>query len=238
MRRILVTFGLTATFAAADVSACEPVIPFIMTVGGPILMTQSALVLLLAIAMKCVLFARFQTSLTFGRAAGYMFVGNILTTFIGAIAATMIGASGFIVPGMVIVFALCWLPARRIPALAPRTRLPPGAVALLMTLAMIVSCFLFAVSPAALERRHLGAYWVIKLIAVYTALIVSIALTSLWEEWVVWKFSHRPPEDRSFIAPVIRANLYVLLAVTLYGAAIMLPKRLASPDFLATILGR
>jgi hypothetical protein len=218
--------------------ACEPIIPFMMSVGGPMALTQSAVVLIAAIALKCILFAFFQKDLSAARAAAYMLAGNILTTFIGGLVAVMMGSGGMMLIGAVIAFALCWLPARRIPSIVPRAPLSPGGAAFLMTLGLVVSAFLFAVSPVALLENNYAAYWIIKLFAVYTALIVSIALTSLWEEWTIWKFSRQPKEFTAFISPVVRANIYVLLGASLYGAALMLPKRLSSPDFLALILGR
>lgn len=180
----------------AQAWACEPIIPFMMSVGGPVFLTKSAIVLVIAILLKCILFAFFQKVLPRGSAAVYMLVGNILTTFVGALVAVMMGSSGALILGLLVVFPLCWLPARRVPAIAPRTRLTPGMAAFLMTLGLVVSVLLFAISPAPLLQNQFAAYWIIKLIAVYVALIVSIALTSLWEEWVIWKLSKKPAEER------------------------------------------
>ncbi len=181
-RRVLVVVTI-AMCASVQANACEPIIPFMMAVGGPAALSRSAIVLLVAIALKSVLFALMQKRLSRGRAAAYMLFANILTTMIGGLVAVMMGSGGALIIGAVIAYGLCWLPARRVRMISPRTALPAGIAALLMTLSLVVSAFLFAISPLPLETDHHAAYWIIKLIAVYLALIVSIALTSLWEEW-------------------------------------------------------
>jgi len=69
------------------------------------------------------------------------------------------------------------------------------------------------------------------LIAIYIALGASIALSATWEEWMIWLLTARPA-NTTYFRPVVRANIYVLLAIMLCGAIVMLPKRLKSPDFL------
>ena len=59
-----------------------------------------------------------------------------------------------------------------------------------------------------------------------------MTLTTVWEEWVIWRLSSRP-EGTGFFASVLRANLYVLLLVMTVPAVLILPKRLKSPDFIA-----
>lgn len=49
---------------------------------------------------------------------------------------------------------------------------------------------------------------------------------------MIWRLSSRP-EGTAFFTSVLRTNLYVLVLVLAVPAAIMLPKRLTSPDFLA-----
>ncbi len=84
----------------------------------------------------------------------------------------------------------------------------------------------------AILTNRLALYWAIKLAAVYLALIASITLTTIWEEWAIWRLASRPA-NTAFFVPVLRSNLYVLLLVMAVAAGLMLPKRLKSPDFLA-----
>src|SRR5215469_16138274 len=84
----------------------------------------------------------------------------------------------------------------------------------------------------ALQTHQLVLYWIVKLAAIFLALLASVALTTVWEEWVIWRLSSRP-KGTEFFAPVLRATLYVVLLVMAVAAAFILPKRLKSPDFLA-----
>jgi uncharacterized membrane protein YhaH (DUF805 family) len=97
---------------------------------------------------------------------------------------------------------------------------------------MLMSCILFMVGQGVLETHERALYWIIKLVAILIALIASITLTAIWEEWIIWRLSSRP-EGKGFFPAVLRANLYVLLLVMAVPAALILPKRLHSPDFLA-----
>jgi len=101
-----------------------------------------------------------------------------------------------------------------------------------MTTALIASCILFMAGQGAILTNRLALYWMIKLAAVYLALIASIGLTTVWEEWAIWRLTSSP-ENTSFFGSVLRSNLYVLVLVMAVAAALMLPKRLKSPDFLA-----
>ena len=101
-----------------------------------------------------------------------------------------------------------------------------------MTGLMIVSCILFMAGRGALDAQHHALYWILKLAAIFAALLASITLTAIWEEWVIWRLSSHP-DGTGFFAGVLRANLYVLLLIMIVPAVLILPKRLHSPDFTA-----
>ena len=110
----------------------------------------------------------------------------------------------------------------------------PVGLAGMMTSAQQASCILFMVGQGAIRSHQLALYWIwiIKLITIFLALLASVTLTTVWEEWVVWRLSSRP-EGKGFFVSVLRTNLYVLVLVMVVPAALILPKRLRSPDFLA-----
>ena len=228
MRRL----AIVSILIAMPASACEPIVPMMYVIGGPLIVTKSLAILIAAVVVKCALFALFQKQINRGWAALFMFLGNILTTIVGVLAMLMLTSPQLFIIGIPVVFLLCWIPARRIPQLVPQRRFSAGGAAALMTAGLILSCVLFLVAQGAIYKNEYALYWAIKLVAVYAAMIVSIALTSLWEEWVVWKLSRRPPADRAFVAPVLRANLYTILLVMLYAAVQVIPERLKSPNFL------
>jgi len=107
-----------------------------------------------------------------------------------------------------------------------------AGVAGIMTSALLASCILFMVGQEAIRTRQLALYWIIKVVAIFLALLASVTLTTIWEEWVVWRLSSRP-EGKGFFVSVLRTNLYVLVLVMAVPAVLILPKRLKSPDFLA-----
>ena len=88
------------------------------------------------------------------------------------------------------------------------------------------------VGQGAIGSHQLALYWMIKVVAIFLALLASVTLTTIWEEWVIWRLSSRP-EGKAFFVSVFRTNLYVLVLVMAVPAALLLPKRLKSPDFLA-----
>ncbi len=212
--------------------ACEPIIPMAMAVGGPHLVLHSGLALLAAILLKCVLFGAFQRGISFVLAFGMMFLGNIVSTIVGIFPAAMVGTPALFLILLPIVFALCWLPARRLTIVVPRLKLGPVGAATVMVVSLYVSTILFVIATVAAIGFHLVAYWILKVIAMDGAIGVSIILSALWEEWAIWKLSRKPAEEKAFFAPVLRANLYTMLVIMLYAAILMLPQRMKSNDFL------
>jgi len=223
-------------FVASPAFACEPVVPFMQTVVPAIALSGSILVLAFAVVLKSVLFAVFEPRLSRLHAAWRMFQGNVLTSLVGLLVAMTIASSPVILLlGAPLVYFLCWLPARRLVKSAPLAwlaRMSHLALAGILTGALVASCILFSVGRGTIETHELVLYWVIKLTAIFLALLASITLTTIWEEWVIWRLSSAP-EGIGFFSSALRANLYVLLFVMLIPAVLIIPKRLQSPDFLA-----
>ncbi len=196
----------------------------------------SILVLAMAVVVKSVLFTFFERRLPRLRAAWRMFLGNVLTSFVGLLVAGMIASSADIwIAGVPLVFFLCWLPSRRLVKAAPPAwlrRISPVFLAVILTVGLLASCILFGLGQVAIYADRLALYWIIKLVAIFLALFASVTLTTVWEEWVIWRLSSRP--ERTFFTSVLRTNLYVLVLVMAVPAALILPKRLKSPDFLAS----
>jgi hypothetical protein len=78
---------------ASPALACEPVVPFMQVMVPALALTGSIFVLAAAVIVKSVLFAVFERRLPRLRAAWRMFLGNVLTSFVGLLVAVMI-ASG------------------------------------------------------------------------------------------------------------------------------------------------
>lgn len=227
--------ALAIVLLGSKAYACEPVLPFVQAMEPTIALSGSVLVLTIAVLFKSALFSIFERRLPRIRAAWRMFLGNVLTSFVGVLVAVMIGSGAAWLIGVPVVFALCWLPARRLMKVSSRTwlrRISPLTLAGAMTTALLLSCILFAAGQEAIQTRRLLLYWFIKLAAIFLALVASVTLTTIWEEWAIWRLSSRP-EDTHYFPTVLRANLYVLMFVMAVPAIVILPKRLKSPDFLA-----
>lgn len=216
--------------------ACEPVVPFMQVMVPALALSGSMLILALAVVLKSILFAVFERRLSRLDAAWRMFLGNVFTSFVGLLVAVMIASSPSIwLIGVPLAYCLCWLPSRRLVEAAPLaffSQISPLALAGVLTGTLVASCILFMAARGPLLAHQLLLYWIIKLVAIFLALIASMTLTTVWEEWVIWQLSS-PPEGTRFFASALRANLYVLLFVMVVPAVLILPKRLHSPDFLA-----
>lgn len=222
--------------SATPVLACEPVVPFMQVMVPALALSGSLLVLALAVVAKSALFIVFERRLPRLRAAWRMFLGNVLTSFVGLLVTLMIASAPAIwLIGVPVVYLLCWLPSRRLVKVAPLAwlaRTSPSILAMIMTGALLASCVLFMAGRDAITTHQLKLYWTLKLLAIFLALLASVTLTTVWEEWVIWRLSARP-EGSGFFGSVLRTNLYVLILVMAVPAALILPRRLKSPDFLA-----
>jgi len=222
--------------ASSQALACEPVVPFMQVMAPALAFSGSILVLALAVVVKSALFAVFERRLPPLRAASRMFLGNVLTSFVGLLVGVMIASgAGIWLVGVPLVCLLCWLPSRRLVKVAPLAwlaRTSPASLAGIMTAALLISCILFMAGQGAIKTHQLMLYWTIKLGVIFLALLASVTLTTVWEEWVIWRLSSRP-EGPGFFGSVLRANLYVLVLVMAAPALLILPRRLKSPDFLA-----
>ena len=160
MTRCYRLLGLTAVLLTVGIraQACEPVVPFIQAVAPALALSGSLLVLAAAVVVKSALFAAFERRLSRLRAAWLMFLGNVLTSFVGLITAAMIGSGAAWFIGVPVVFLLCWLPSRRLVKVVPRAWFAPSSpagLAAIMTVTLLGSCILFAVSRGAIQTHQL-----------------------------------------------------------------------------------
>jgi hypothetical protein len=92
-RRFQLLVLLLIAFTAKPTLACEPVVPFMQVMVPTIALSGSMLALAAAVVLKSVLFAFFERRLPRVRAAWRMFLGNILTSFVGLLVAVMIASA-------------------------------------------------------------------------------------------------------------------------------------------------
>jgi hypothetical protein len=234
-REVIFAF-LTILSFSYPIFACEPIIPMMMLFGGSGLLTRSLWGLALGISIKCVAFAFFERSLPKRQAMLLMLKGNVLTTFVGLLLALCFAIQILSLFSLFVFFALAYLPADRLERMDIRglPKIGRNSIAALVVLLLLLSFLFFSSAMTVLSSSNSGLlYWLLKLAYIYPALLISIAITSLWEEWVIFKGVKEESRQLHYYPAVLRANFITLLVLMTIAAVKTLPTRLQSPDFLA-----
>jgi hypothetical protein len=231
---LLVLLGFTR-----PVLGCEPVIPVMHVFTGSILGKESLVVLLGAVAIKTIIFAIYEKSISWYKAVLFMLIANCFSTVVG-FSLSLSFAPPFLAIIIPFLLFVCWIPSKRIIALNPGGYFSGWnhyGLAVGVMILVFASWQLFTAAQSAIgSRAPLHTYWVLKFLYIYSAIIISFALTTFWEEWVVSGLSKNKSKNASFLKSVAFANLITLLAVMLYAAAMMLPIRLKSGNFLVQLV--
>lgn len=217
----------------AGLHACEPILPMMRVLAGANWMIPSLGGLVGVILFKCTAYAMYEKTLSRGKAFGFLLVANLVTTLVGTFVAALI-ASPSLLLGLPLIFVVSLRPAKRLGALTEPAflrRIPSGYFAGLVTAGLFLSFILFG-ATASLSGHPGWSYWFVKVAAVYSALLISIALTTFWEEYIVSRMAGSEDGRPRYFPMVLRANLLTFLVAAGIGAAMMLPRRFASPDFL------
>jgi len=207
------------------VFACEPLIPLTILFGVPVYSLFGIIIL------KALIFGWLEKSITFYKAVLFMVIANIFSSIVG-LCLTLACAAPFLIIGILpIVFLISITPSKRFIKFNPWGILKtwkPKLLALLITCLYFLTFILFGFSQSLIENS-LTLYWLVKFCYIFIALIISIGLTTLWEEWVVSRLSQK---DSSFLINVLKVNLIAFLIIMAILAANALPERLRSKNFL------
>src|SRR2546426_5664235 len=199
-RTKLLLIGIATLVFRSELLACEPMVPLAKALSGPNFFGASIVWLLVAVTVKCTSFVFFERRLPWQQAAGFLLVGNVLSTMIGVVLClpTVAVSLLFLVP----IYFVSLKPARR---LAEYFRWQsngwrrPEALASVAVGGVAVTMFLFTSAQIALSAEKYVAYWVTKFGMLTIALLISILLTSLWEEWVVAGLARKRHPERCYI---------------------------------------
>jgi hypothetical protein len=224
MKAILcITFFLLSL--PAPVYACEPLVPLAILFGVPFYSLFGVIIL------KAGMFAWLEKSLKIYRAALFMVAANIFSSLIGFLLTIASSAPTIIIVVLPIVFLISITPSKRFITFNPWGILKqwnPKLLALLVTGLYFLTFVLFGLSQTFIDSS-LTLYWLVKFCYVITALVISIGLTTLWEEWIISKLSK---SDKSYLMSVLKVNLMAFFIIMAVLAAIAFPERLRSRDFL------
>lgn len=166
--------------------------------------------LLVLLAMTLAKSAAFALLERRREAALPMLIAGAITALPGVLAALtyvfpLVGPAG-----MAIAAVLTW------PASARIRRMPRVVTTLLAALAYAVSTVLFVGTQILVSHASELAFWATKFGCACGALLLSLGLTTMWEEHVVWRMSGR---TRAHVTEVFRANAIALFGVALAVAA-------------------
>jgi hypothetical protein len=194
-------------------------------------------VLLAAVVFKAGMYAWLMRKRAPGNAFVFMVAGNVVSTVVGGFAAAI--AAGIPLMGLLGITLCAIVPARRLAALYPRINQTASTfgIVFLMTALVFGSMMLWGFSQALLrEHQPLALYWALKIAFVFIGLLCGLVITVFWEEWTIWRLSGSPEVGADDLKPIVLANLVTIGLVALYAAAVVLPRRLASSNFLVDLL--
>ena len=108
----LLLIGTTTLGFRSELLACEPMVPLAKALSGPNFFHASVVWLLVAVTVKCASFVLFERQLPWHQAAGFLLLGNVLSTLIGVVLSlpTVAISLLFLVP----IYFVSLKPARRL----------------------------------------------------------------------------------------------------------------------------
>jgi hypothetical protein len=231
-RGLFVLASLVFFCGQGEARACEPILPLFKALAGANFVSSSLLGLAAAVLIKCVAFACYEKSLSWPKAFCFMLAGNIVTSLIGIVIAGFAAAPALLISLPLLFMATFWAARQLLPRVAWPwiQKLSPEHLAGFVVLALFVSYLLFGLATTQPDPPRL-AYWIFKSGGLYAALLISMVITTFYEEWMVYVLARKPKEPPSFYTAVVRANLLTLFVIMGCTAAYMLPQRFASPFF-------
>lgn len=211
----------------------EPLVPLIMlflaptTFGGAAF--ASFLGFLLILLVKCIVFILKSDFRTI-RAVFYVLIANVVSTLVGAVVAVMFTSSDVLLMGIIILFLVFLLPARRLRHYKRFEKNSTWFIAFALTLVTLITVVIFSFMIGYQASPHI--YWPMKVLLSVIAIIISLLISVLYEEAVIAKlYKLQKKEEKSFLTPVLWSNIIGVGVIVLIGAIIALPARLKSPDF-------
>jgi len=231
--KIIILAGVSL-LVPAFLYANEPLVPLIMlflaptTLGGAVFASLLGFILILII--KCVVFI-LKSDFKSGAAVFYILIANIVSTFVGLVVAMMFTSSDVLLMGIIVLFLVFLLPARRLKRIKHFAKNPIWFIAFVLTLVTLITVVIFSFMIGYQSSPHI--YWPMKIFLSTLAIIISLVISVLYEESVIAKmYKTRKKEEKSFLTPVLWSNIFATGIIVLIGAIIALPARLKSPDFL------
>jgi hypothetical protein len=233
LKRILKSISAVLLLGIAPTGcfACEPIVPMAMLYSGTTLFgaiaLKSGIGLLLAVLVKCLVFY-WKSDFKNVRAISYMILANVYSTIPGI----LLGIT-FSVPMLILLaYPILLIPSHNMKEYRPFRRLGTFGSAGVLFVLLVISFIVFLAAMGAQEGPAAG-YWSLKVLYCILAVGISFIISVVCEDRVITYFYTRKYKtQKSFLDAVLWANIAVFLVIFGIGAAIALPQRLASPNFL------
>ena len=229
----LMTAGLITLFSA-QVHACTPIPGVIYTAFGATawgaFAFKSAIGIALIVLLKAFFFSRFS-GFSFFDSFKYVFIANVFSSVPGFLALPVFDL--FMMPFLfALQIGICYIPATRI---SEYLKIDRKAIVAIMVGCLYISNVIFmGISPHGIGMIELAiTYWPLKIAASILAVSFGFLITTGYEEAIINAIRlHFNKDDVSYLVPVARANLYSLLIAVAIAAAIAIPQRLQTENFL------
>lgn len=238
IQKIIFWIVILTLLASGDANACEPMIPLALIFTNGLMASGSFVLLICVVLFKATIFAVSEKLLKPYIAFIFMLVANVFSTIIGLCLAFSAASPTLLLFFIPVVFGVSLLPAKRLIQKNPwgyfgkwNHRWTAAAV----TGLYMVTFFLFGMAMVILDKS-LVAFWALKFLYIYVALIISIGLTTLWEEWAVSRLAKKQMPEASFLPAALKANIGALLVGMGYAAIKIMPERLHSSGTLTYVL--
>lgn len=214
------------------VQANEPIVPLMILFAGPGLLGVifGGIGFFVVVAIKIGIFF-WKSDFRSAHVVWYVFVANIISTFIGMVVAAMFTSSFIFIPGLVILYFVFLVPGRRLRQFKSFSKIPVVLSAFGLLILTVITVIVFGVMGGYYAVPHI--YWPLKILMATLAISISLVISVLYEEAIIAALYKRQfKQTKSFMQPVLWGNIIALAVFVLIGVAVALPQRLKSPDFL------
>jgi len=233
-------FFLLAMFVPTVSCACTPIPQLMIIFIGPApwgaYAFKSLLGLLFVVSIKCILFGYKEKSLKYLTAVLFMFIANIFSTLPGIVGVIISSVPVFWFFTIPLLYFLYKIPAKYISRHFKNEKIASGRINVGMIVITIISIVFFFISQSYVEINNI-AYWILKIIFTTLGVSMGLAITiGIEEAAICWLEKQINQEDKNFLQSVIWANVWSMFIAAGISAAIILPKRFESPNFLISLI--
>jgi len=194
--------------------------------------------LVLAIIFKSALYAKF-CGYPKRQAAFDMFIANIFSTIIGfiigiSVASTSLTLFAIIFAGMVLAVFASRAFSKGVDSVKP------WVVTLLTCFGLLASFIFLMVAESfdpsdVMENKYAAlSFFAVKAVGIFFALVATLGISAVFEGAYIFS-RHKRQADfnrKQSLQAILKANVYMFLAISIIGLAVALPMRWDSPNFI------